>query len=1058
MRRVGPYELRELLGRGGMGAVWLARDARGGEVALKLVETGEPDAPRARRFAREVAALRRLAHPHVVRVLDAGQEGQYAWMALERVEGETLEARLGRGPLPLPEALRLGRELGDALCAVHRLGLVHRDLKPDNVLIERGRAAASLERHDASGVAERSSASAPANVLIERHDASGVAERSSASAPANVLCGPRGFVLVDFGLTKDLEVEESLRLSRSGALMGTPGFWSPEQAAGKPAGPASDIYSLGATLYAALTGEAPVQGGSFLDVVVATRTQPPRPPSQLRPEVPAWLERVVLRCLAKDPAERYPDAVALVDALEAPVASPRAPRGGARLALAALALAGAAAVGVAAGRRGDPAPESSSSAPSPTPAASAGPTPEASGPTPEASGPTPEASGPTPEASGPTPEASVGPTPTSSPSPAATANVPSGSDPRPSASPSGAPSPGSAWSAVQVALERGELGVARGQIERALALAPADPVAIGARAWLESRELRLKEAQRDIDRLRGEGVFATLPAEAAYHAGRAWLEFEPYLGDDTPGGLSGARSFFQLAASRAPQVAAYSAWLAYAELLCGADPQPSLERARALDPADPALRFVRGALLRAKGDDAGAVAELRAAEAAAPGRVLTRIELAQALVEVAAGEREPARSADRSEAQRLLVESAAVHRGDPQLLASWAAWLVRRQEEVPEPEPRRDQELARAEGLLRQALDIHGRTYRARFELARCLRLRGDLEGALRAARMVRAQRSRHRAGGVLFCMVGLDVLRARVEAWEPAFELIDAAERAVEECQLQATPVAAALEVLALRAFGQARSWGAVDARAQRAAAMRGITPELRALRAWHWALCRWERSRSQPELDLLPAVQALDQAMGLAPPPLRLQMRCLRAFLGHRTNHEERARQLALATCREAGRDDLQVACWRVMLTAAPRPEDAPLLEALARAPSPHVAMVGAIGLARLGRERLPAALSLARAECERLPGHPVARTTLALLQEVAEDEAGALESWTAAARAKPPHAPALLALGEALLRAGRAAEARGAFAQAATLAPAAARDGIQRAEAALKASGED
>jgi TPR repeat protein len=192
------------------------------------------------------------------------------------VPGGTLEDRLrSEGTLPVDQVVDLGIQVAEALEAAHAAGVLHRDLKPENVL-----------------------------------------------------CAPdRRYVLTDFGLAKDLEVEESLRLSRTGQPMGTPGYWAPEQAfgLGGKATLATDVYLLGAVLYAALTGGAPIERETIIEMVVATRTCAPPPPSEVRPDLPAWLEAVVLRCLAKEPDDRYPSAAAVARALEAPTTGAQTP-------------------------------------------------------------------------------------------------------------------------------------------------------------------------------------------------------------------------------------------------------------------------------------------------------------------------------------------------------------------------------------------------------------------------------------------------------------------------------------------------------------------------------------------------------------------------------------------------------------------------------------------------------------------------------------------------------------------------------------------------------------
>jgi hypothetical protein len=341
---IGPYLVEGVLGAGGAGDVFKARDPQGGGLlAVKVLRLGQgADEPQRRRFARERRALAQLRHPGVVEVLDAGEDGGVPWLAMRLVEGEPLQARLRRlGPLAPDAAVQLGRELCAAMGAAHAAGILHRDLKPDNVLLAPGGRA----------------------------------------------------VITDFGLAKELEVEASLKLSKTGLLQGTPRYWAPEQAAGQggEATEATDVYGLGATLYAALTGVPPVDGATWMEILVATRERPPRPPSELSPGVPGWLDAVVLRCLEKAPADRFPSAAALDAALS---------RGGAPSAegttsgprRAALWIALGVAAGVAAGvlaalavttsqpsDEGDPAanPSRAEAAPSRPPASAPEPAPEA---------------------------------------------------------------------------------------------------------------------------------------------------------------------------------------------------------------------------------------------------------------------------------------------------------------------------------------------------------------------------------------------------------------------------------------------------------------------------------------------------------------------------------------------------------------------------------------------------------------------------------------------------------------------------------------------------------
>ncbi|MCA8923882.1 MAG: serine/threonine protein kinase, partial [Planctomycetes bacterium] len=265
MSALDRYELLDLLGQGGMGSVYRALDGATHEsVAIKLLHSSSPKARE--RMLREIRALAALNHPGIVRVRDAGTHQGSPFVVLDFVEGETLSAQIAReGPLPSYGAAELTRELAEALDHAHRQGVIHRDLKPDNVLV------------DPTGK-------------------------------------PR---LTDFGLSTQTSDEQE-RLTVSGALLGTPGFLSPEQAQGQREriGPATDLYGLGAVLYFALTGQPPIQGTTLPQVIAATCSERPRPPHELNPDVDRRLSKVCLRCLAKEPAQRYPDAQTVAEALE----------------------------------------------------------------------------------------------------------------------------------------------------------------------------------------------------------------------------------------------------------------------------------------------------------------------------------------------------------------------------------------------------------------------------------------------------------------------------------------------------------------------------------------------------------------------------------------------------------------------------------------------------------------------------------------------------------------------------------------------------------------------
>ena len=271
-----------------------------------------------------------------MRVHEAGHDPATAchYFAMEYVEGGALHERLrARGPFAPAEAARLGRDLADALAHAHARGVLHRDVKPRNVLL---------------------------------------------SQQGRVL-------LTDFGLVRRTGPGVE-RLTRTGEIVGTPGYMSPEQASGERSrvGPPSDVYGLGATLFAVLTGDAPFTGESSVNVLTAVIREPAPPPSSRRPEVDSALDAIVLRCLAKDPQDRYPSAEALRDALDAYLAgeAQAPPRRAPLLAGSLLVLACLLAAGQLLGRGEGPAPASPTPSASSSLAAGATPSPSPSEATP----------------------------------------------------------------------------------------------------------------------------------------------------------------------------------------------------------------------------------------------------------------------------------------------------------------------------------------------------------------------------------------------------------------------------------------------------------------------------------------------------------------------------------------------------------------------------------------------------------------------------------------------------------------------------------------------------
>jgi serine/threonine-protein kinase len=257
--KVGPYALEEEIARGGGAVVYRARGPEGQPVALK-VEAGTHERAR-QRFLREGQALARLRHPNLVACLDAGHDGQNLYLALELAEGGTLAERLRFGPLDQDDAARMVQQVADALAHAHEQGVLHRDLKPENVLL----------RSDGQPL------------------------------------------LTDFGLTR-LFHEDMTKLSQTGHLQGTPGYWAPEQARGDPQaiGPHTDVYGLGALLYACLSGQAPIRGSTLAEVASATALGKVAP---LGPGVDPRLTSICMRCLATTPEARFPSVAVVAAAL-----------------------------------------------------------------------------------------------------------------------------------------------------------------------------------------------------------------------------------------------------------------------------------------------------------------------------------------------------------------------------------------------------------------------------------------------------------------------------------------------------------------------------------------------------------------------------------------------------------------------------------------------------------------------------------------------------------------------------------------------------------------------
>src|SRR5262245_50641123 len=269
-RPFGRYELRTLLGRGGMGAVYLAHDPQLNRlVALKVPRpVGDDEGVWRQRFRDEARAAATLQHPNICPVFEVGEVESRPYLTMAFIEGESLAARLRRSKtLPIREAVQLVRTLAAAMAEAHDRGIIHRDLKPANVMIDR-----------------------------------------------------RGQpVVMDFGLALRSAADDDLRLTLSGVAVGTPAYMPPEQAGGDHAaiGPPADVYALGVILYELVTGRVPFQARTFGKLVAQIERDPPPLPSGLNPDVDPALEAIILTALEKEPRHRFASSAAFVTALGA---------------------------------------------------------------------------------------------------------------------------------------------------------------------------------------------------------------------------------------------------------------------------------------------------------------------------------------------------------------------------------------------------------------------------------------------------------------------------------------------------------------------------------------------------------------------------------------------------------------------------------------------------------------------------------------------------------------------------------------------------------------------
>ncbi len=294
-KQLGQFRIQNVLGRGGMGMVCAAMDERlGRKVAIKLIRTDLTHVDEYRkRFLQETRAVAAIEHDSIVPILSAGEVDGINYIVMPLLNGETLAARLQRGPLQWPSLVKLASDVASGLHAAHCAGIIHRDVKPSNVWLER----------TTDGALKRA-------------------------------------CLLDFGLARSLESAEPI--TKTHQVMGTPGYMAPELARGNAAGPPADVFSLGCVLYEAAVGRRPFVGNNVLDVLLKIQAAETEPISQHRPELPAAFSHLVARMLAKDPEQRpqrLPEVIAAIkqladqqspgtEAASGPISQPESSRSG----------------------------------------------------------------------------------------------------------------------------------------------------------------------------------------------------------------------------------------------------------------------------------------------------------------------------------------------------------------------------------------------------------------------------------------------------------------------------------------------------------------------------------------------------------------------------------------------------------------------------------------------------------------------------------------------------------------------------------------------------------
>src|SRR5579864_1158374 len=280
--KLGPYEIQSALGAGGMGEVYRARDTRlDRTVAIKILPAHlSSNAELKARFEREARAVSSLNHPHICHLYDVGSQDGTAFLVMEYLQGESLADRLRKGPLPLKQALEVGIQISEALAAAHRAGILHRDLKPGNVMLT-ANGAKLLDFGLAKNAPTLSGTSAAA--------ISGMTPSTPTMTIADLSSPSQG-------------------LTQRGTVLGTFQYMAPEVLQGAEADARSDIFSVGCVLYEMVTGRRAFEGKSQLSVLTGILEKDPDPVSQVQPTSPPALDHAVKTCLEKNPEERFQTA------------------------------------------------------------------------------------------------------------------------------------------------------------------------------------------------------------------------------------------------------------------------------------------------------------------------------------------------------------------------------------------------------------------------------------------------------------------------------------------------------------------------------------------------------------------------------------------------------------------------------------------------------------------------------------------------------------------------------------------------------------------------------